>query len=176
MSNISKTKRESLLLGLSYVLSADFRCYKLDSYTDSTFDDGRRLTRVIGNRCRWRDQLEYTFLMSTSLDTAQNALAAQHAAYLVWKGKVEGEGVLKPVEATDEDLDGEVDRVVIEENADEKKEYHLDDGLWFRKVSEKITESVTMEEVREIIHPIEERYEEALMASGIGSFVIVGRK
>lgn len=176
MTEISKTTREGLTLGLKHILNADFRCFKLDSYTDMSFQEGRYLSRIIGNRCRWpapyseikrEDQLEYTFLLSASLNTAKNSITPQQSAYFLWQGRIAENGRTKPVEATDSDLDGALDRVVIKETDEEKREYQLEEGLWFRVLSEKIHEAATFAETQELLRPIELAYQEALIASGI---------
>lgn len=176
MTEIAKTTRESLTLGLQYVLSADFRCFKLDSYTDMSFKKTRLLSRVIGNRCRWpapyssikrNDKLEYTFLLSASLDTERKSITPKQTAYLIWEGAIKENGRTKPVQATDNDLDGEIDRVVITDNAQEKREYQLEEGVWFRSVSEQISEAATLAEVRDVVQPAEAAYQEALVASGL---------
>jgi len=176
MTEIAKTTRESLTLGLQYVLSADFRCFKLDSYSDMSFKETRLLSRDIGNRCRWpapysdikrNDKLEYTFLLSASLDTAKKSITPKQVATMIWEGNLPIDNRLKPVQATDNDLDGELDRIVITETAGDKREYQLEEGFWFRLVSEKISEAATMAEVRDVVQAAEMAYQEALVASGL---------
>lgn len=117
MGEISKTTRESLNLGLHNTLPSSFRCFKLDSYSEMFFEEGRHLTRVLGWRCRWQRTLEYTFLVSVGVTPKNSAPNISHVAYLKWSGQIIKDGISKTVEATDDNLDGLLDSAGKESEA-----------------------------------------------------------
>ncbi len=113
MDPIPKITRDSLQLGLHDTLPSSFRCFRLDSYSEMFFEEGRHLTRIVGHRCRWNHTLEYTFLVSVGLTPNNSSPNVGHVAYLRWEGKV----LDKEVQATDNNLDGLLDQINIEDEA-----------------------------------------------------------
>lgn len=166
MDSIPKITRESLMVGVYDRLKSNFRCFRLDSYTDMTFEGERQLSRILGTRCRWpaphifrnkKEELEYTFLLSTNFNTKKETNRAQRHVYLIWKGVIEQKGLLYKVEATDFNLDSQPDKLKIESEISEPMEYEFQKKIGFQ----------LPDDLNGLLPSIEEAYLKALATSGI---------
>lgn len=168
MEPIQKITREELTVGVYERLRNNFRCFRLDSYTDMSFENERQLSKIVGTRCRWplpnvfrnkKEELEYTFLLSTSLNTGQEISRTERHVYFLWKSTLKHEGLFYTVEATDFNINATIDHLKIGSEIAEPVEFDFEEGADIQ----------LPEDLNALLPAIEEGYANALIASGLAA-------